>query len=242
MADQFQALDWKGYEGKDYEQFWVGPGRKYLDELEHLVISHCLPGGDTVADIGAGFGRLTNCYIEKYHTVHLVEPATNLRKAAQETYREAAIYHDASVTALPFESNSLDAVLMVRVFHHLGDPSDALREIHRVLKHGGWLVYKYSNKRNIKRLVRLTSASHPLSRGIERYGQTLFGHHPAYVDDALTTAGFMICEEFGVGFIDKVVNVMPSAGRIFKPSLNCARVIGRLRLAPSQFLVAEKAR
>lgn len=239
---KIQALDWKGYEGQDYEQFWVGPGKKYLDKLEHLVVSHCLTGGEAMADIGAGFGRLANCYVGKYQKVNLVEPASNLRQAAQRAYGDKAAYHDASVTALPFASDSLDALLMVRVFHHLGDPTKALREINRVLKPGGKFIFNYSNKRNFKRILQWLAgrAPSPFRRDIEPYSQTLFGQHPAYVGEVLTQAGFKIRAEFGTGVMDKFVNALPWLGRVLPPSLGRARLMGRLRLAPSQFLVAEK--
>ncbi len=242
MADKIQALDWKGYEGRDYEQFWVGSGKKYLDELEHLIAAHCLPGGASVADLGAGFGRLADCYVGKYQQVHLVEPASNLRQAAQRIYGNAATYHDASVANLPFPERSLDAVLMVRVFHHLGDPTTALTEIHRVLKPGGRLVFNYSNKRNVKRILQrlVGRAASPFNRDIEPYSQTLFGHHPGYVAEVLATTGFDVLEEYGTGILDKFVNLFPWLGRLLKPSLRKAHWMGRLRLAPSQFIVAQK--
>ncbi len=244
MAQKIQAIDWKGYEGQDYEQFWVGPGKEYLDRLEHLVVAHALRGGDAMVDIGAGFGRLVSCYIDKYRSVNLVEPASNLRDTARRTYGDRAAYHDASVTTLPFASRSLDAVLLVRVFHHLGDPSDALREIHRVLKPGGTLVFNFSNKRNLKRILRwlVGRGRSPFDRGIEPYSETLFGQHPGYVEKELVRAGFKICAEFGTGVLDKVVDAMPWVGRVLPPSLGRAALMGRLRLAPSQFVVAEKVR
>jgi hypothetical protein len=51
-------LPWKGYEGQDYEGFWTGPGKQYLDTLERAIATHTLPGGDAVVEIGAGIGRL----------------------------------------------------------------------------------------------------------------------------------------------------------------------------------------
>lgn len=242
MSDKIQALDWKGYEGQDYEQFWVGPGKKYLDEIEHLIVARALPGGEAMADIGAGFGRLANCYMGKYRKVNLVEPAGNLRQVAQRNYGPAASYHDASVTQLPFSSESLDAVLMVRVCHHLGDPTSALLEIHRVLKSGGTLVFNYSNKLNAKRILQwlLGRVPCPFNRDIEPYAQTLFGHHPCFVNDVLSKVGFEVIEQYGTGVMDKLVNALPWLGRFIPPSLTRARLTGWLRLAPSQFIVARK--
>ena len=57
MSQQVRGLSWKGYEGQDYENFWTGPAKQHLDQLEQLIVSRSLTGGDTIIDIGAGFGR-----------------------------------------------------------------------------------------------------------------------------------------------------------------------------------------
>jgi hypothetical protein len=101
MIEAVRGLSWKGYEGEDYEQFWTGPGKKYLDRLERAIVSEALTGGEAVVDIGAGFGRLGDCYIGKYRAVHMVEPASNLREIAKRHYGSSASYHEASVESLP---------------------------------------------------------------------------------------------------------------------------------------------
>ena len=235
------GLSWKGYEGRDYEGFWTGPGKRYLDELERAIVSHTLSGGDAVVEIGAGFGRLGPCYIGRYRRVHMVEPASNLRDLAARTYGDRVSYHEASVFALPFPDAVFDAVLMVRVFHHLGDPEAALREIHRVIKPGGRLVFNYSNKRNIARVARflLRLGPTPFSHDMEKYYESLIGHHPSHVEAMLASVGFSIREQYAVGVMDKVVERAPWLGQLMTPSLAVSRIAGRLRLAPSQFIVAD---
>ena len=242
MIEAVKGLSWKGYEGQDYEQFWTGPGKQYLDRLERAIVSEALTGGNTVVDIGAGFGRLADCYIGKYRSVHMVEPAANLRQIAERTYGSAASYHEASVDDLPFPDESVDAVLMVRVFHHLGNPEVGLREIHRVLRKGGKLVFNYSNKRNVNRLIRylLRRGENPFSRGMEKYGPVLIGHHPGDVDDLLHVIGFEIERQYATGIVDKVIDAAPPVRYLAVPSAVVARLLGPLRVAPAQFVVAQK--
>ena len=236
------GLSWKGYEGQDYEGFWIGAGKRYLDELERAIATDALPGGDAIVEIGAGFGRLGRCYIERYRRVHMVEPASNLREIAARSYGSAASYHEASVLNLPFANDSFDAALMVRVFHHLGDAEGALREIHRVLKRGGRLVFNYSNKRNVARIGRylLGGGRSPFTSGAEPYHDALFGHHPADVESLVARTGFLVRAQYGVGVTDKLVERAEWVGRLIPPSVRRARAIGPLRLAPAQFIVAEK--
>ena len=236
------GLSGKGYEGQDYEGFWIGAGKRYLDELERAIATDALPGGDAIVEIGAGFGRLGRCYIERYRRVHMVEPASNLRDLAAQAYGSAASYHEASVFNLPFANESFDAALMVRVFHHLGDAEGALREIYRVLKRGGRLVFNYSNKRNGARIARylLGRGDNPFTHGAEQYHEALFGHHPADVERMVARTGFAIRAQYGVGVTDKLVEWAEWVGRLIPPSVRRARVIGPLRLAPAQFIVAEK--
>ena len=52
------------YEGSDYRaRFWQNQGRDYEDGAERVALRRLMPpGGDTLLDVGAGFGRLANEY------------------------------------------------------------------------------------------------------------------------------------------------------------------------------------
>jgi SAM-dependent methyltransferase len=236
------GLSWKGYEGQDYETFWTGPGKRYLDALEQAIVARTLTGGDAVVEIGAGFGRLGRSYVSRYRHVHMVEPASNLREIAARTYGDAVTYHDASVLDLPFRESSFDAALMVRVFHHLVDPEKALREIYRVLKPKGILVFNYSNRRNIRRIAGylMGRTPNPFSPGQERYNPVLIGHTPSDVEALLRSIGFGIQRQYGVGIVDKLIERFPPAARVVKPSLLLSRLAGAAKISPAQFVVAQK--
>ncbi len=239
MKPRNNAFVFQDYEGKDYEGFWVGAGKRYLDALEQRIISEVLTGGDSILDIGAGFGRLGPCYISKFRSAHMLEPASNLRESAQRKFGSAVQFYSGNVYELPFPDCVFDAALMIRVFHHLGSPDAALKEVNRVLKPGGMFVFSYSNKRNIARICRylMGGGSNPFRGDCERYGETNFGHHPEYIDKLLKTYGFIKTAEFATGIRDKVINVAPFLQRLVQPSVRAAKLVGRLRIAPAQIVV-----
>jgi SAM-dependent methyltransferase len=51
-------------------------------------------------------------------------------------------FFQCSAEALPFEDDSFDAIWTITVLEHIPDPERALREMRRVLKHGGILFLK----------------------------------------------------------------------------------------------------
>jgi len=236
-------MDPKNYEKTvDYHTFWTGAGKEYVDKLEKAIVCRSLPGGDSIAEIGAGYGRLADCYFEKYRKVHLVEPAQNLRKMAEDRFGKKASYHDADVYQLPFPDASFDAVVMVRVMHHLVEPQKALAEITRVLKPGGVLVFNFSNKINPNKIAAflLKRGSNPFSREPARYGEFLYGHHPQWMESILISLGFEIKKKYGTGFIDKLINKAPFRTSFIPALLLPSRIGGALRLSPALFVIALK--
>jgi SAM-dependent methyltransferase len=230
------------YHGADYKEFWTGPTKSHIDAIERRIIEKALTGGESIAEIGAGYGRLATSYLDRYRHVYLVEPAESLREQAAESYGDMAKCVDASVYDLPFEDGTLDALLMVRVMHHLTDPYGALAELWRVLTPGGHLLFSYSNKRNVGKLIKflLGGGNDPYSADVERYGEFLFGHHPTYMDGIVKDAGFERVDQYGVGLAGKVVDHAPSLSSVLVPPLALAGGAGRLALSPTLFWLLRK--
>ena len=76
---------------------------------------------------------------------HLLDPATStyqgidVPQADSFGYRNPdTVYFDGRV--IPFADGSFDAVMCTEVLEHVADPTDLIREMHRVLKPGGFAV------------------------------------------------------------------------------------------------------
>jgi SAM-dependent methyltransferase len=102
--------------------------------------------GETILDIGSGFGSLTieiaeNNPDSRVYGIDLHESLTGQAQMNAEILGVQNLeFRTGSVYALPFESEFVDAATCFLVLHHLEDMKFALFEIRRVMKKGGLLT------------------------------------------------------------------------------------------------------
>lgn len=186
------------YENSRYRyDFWEGKGRQYEDLAERIALRALLPaGGGTLVDIGAGYGRLVPLYagygrvvLLDYARTQLEEAQRYLPNPERYTYVVADVYH------LPFVDNLFDALVMIRVMHHLADVPAALAELYRVLRPDGTLVLEHASKRHLKSIARWLARRQrwsPFDRQPVEFVAMNFDFHPAWVRQQLTATGFMV--------------------------------------------------
>jgi len=98
---------------------------------------------DTVVEIGPGTGANLR-YYRPGTTVEAVEPNPHMHAAlaaAADRHGVRLRLHDAGAQAMPFADGSVDAVVSTLVLCTVPDPAAAIREIVRVLRPGGRLVF-----------------------------------------------------------------------------------------------------
>jgi len=100
----------------------------------------------TVADIGAGTGKLTRHFIGKAQTIYAIEPNFELRQILS---RELGVFPSISVmdacaeeTQLP--DHSVDVIIIAQAIHWF-DPEPARREMMRILIENGRLALIRNN-------------------------------------------------------------------------------------------------
>jgi ubiquinone/menaquinone biosynthesis C-methylase UbiE len=105
-----------------------------------------LQAGQRILEVGCGSGY-TACTTAKQHqaSVVAVDLESHLLARARERARsmrveESVALSRADARRLPFASASFDGVICESVLAFLEDKASALREFHRVLKPGGFLV------------------------------------------------------------------------------------------------------
>ena len=106
------------------------------------AIRRYLKQGDVILDAGAGVGEAFRYdykdWVERVVGVDLEEGVVENPNLDEG--------HVAPLSELPFEDATFDLVLSRSVFEHFDDPPLVLREIRRVLRPGGHLVFRTPNR------------------------------------------------------------------------------------------------
>lgn len=103
------------------------------------------------------------------------------------------------------ESGQIDLLVACDVLEHVPNHLGAMREIHRVLKPGGWAVLTVPQKDHLEKTPDDSSASTPQER-LERFGQE--DHLRIYGNDfprLLTQAGFIVKQIDETSFSPRMV-------------------------------------
>lgn len=153
------------YELNDYryQEFWKG--RQYEHESEVLLLRKLLKkhipdlAQRNIMDLGGAYGRLSFLYekdakgviLADYSTAELKEGISRISKLPeQKKFSFVAL----NAYKLPYKNNSLQALLSVRVMHHLKNIELFWEELARTLSPGGVAIIEFANKNHILALVR----------------------------------------------------------------------------------------
>ena len=124
-----------------YDTRW----HNYLDRsLSFLLDFAEIPLQASILDLACGTGELTRKILEKNPQQAItgvdISPAMlEIAKDKLEAYPQVKLFN-ASVTALPFDSQSFDLVICANAFHYFQSPQLALVEMKRLLKAQGKLI------------------------------------------------------------------------------------------------------
>jgi len=140
----------------NYLHYWEG--REYEHAAEEIAIRKLLHGKHfgTAVDVGGGYGRL--CVLLESYADHvtLAEPSQQQLDIAKEFLKDHAEIDRSLMQAddLKLADDSIDLLTMIRVMHHLPDPSAEFAEISRVLSPDGYAVIEVANYLHMRNRLR----------------------------------------------------------------------------------------
>ena len=235
-----------------YQNYW--PGREYEHQSEILAINRLLSNTKVTAavDIGGGFGRLTPTLSHHAKQITLLEPSAKLRSQATKNLKTISaltiVAGTAEKTRLPTSSQNL--VILIRVLHHLPNPTPALNEIHRILKPQGLLLLEIANSHNFKARIASWLSGQPIlpipiekrsPANIKRQTIPFVNHSPFTIQKILHKTGFEIIKQLSVSnlrspFFKKYIPIksLITAESYLQPLLS------KIYFGPSIFLLAKK--
>jgi len=131
----------------NYLRYW--DGRDYENDAEEMALTRLLKGHHFkhAVDIGGGYGRLC-IFLEKYaDKVTLAEPSQQQLDIAKDYLKDHPEIDRKLMQAddLAFKDGTVDLFTMIRVMHHLPNPSTEFSEIARALSDDGYAVIEVAN-------------------------------------------------------------------------------------------------
>ena len=131
---------------EEHAQWWQdaftdGADAEYTEQILPLAAAH-LAGAVDVLDVGTGEGQVARLAAGVDGVARVV--GVDFARAQLDVARQRAggpAYARAVAGALPFPSESFDAVVACLVFEHIDDADGAIDEVGRVLRPGGRFLY-----------------------------------------------------------------------------------------------------
>src|SRR3954468_462736 len=164
-----------------YERERPLPYHRMLDDLEVEIVERYGAGKD-VFEVGCGTGLILGRVAEFAKSAAGIDLSGGmLAKAAARGLSVA----QASATALPIATASVDVAYSFKVLAHIPDIEGALREMARIVRPGGWVLAEFYNARSLRRLVKALKPPTAVSE------QTHDEHVYTRYDDARAIQGYL---------------------------------------------------
>lgn len=244
------------YDNYDYPSYWQG--REYEHKSDVIALKSLLdkiPAIKSLLEVGVGFGRLTPTYFYRTNIITLTDPSAKLLKLARQRLPNKKFrFIQSKIENLPskIQTKSVDAIICVRVLHHIKDFKKAFAVINRLLKKNGYFILEFPNKCHSKAAVSeffkgnftfLLDIFPKQVGGVTKDKQSLpfFNYHPDQIKDELKNQGFRIIEIRSVSNVRSPrlkrilpLNILLSIEKLLQKPLS------KIHFGPSIFILAQK--
>lgn len=238
----------------NYLRYW--DGREYEHRAEEVAIRRLLAGRHfrKAVDVGGGYGRLC-VLLENYaDEVTLAEPSQQQLDIAKKYLKDHPEIKRELLQAddLKFADNSIDLLTMIRVMHHLPDPTVEFEEIARVLSDDGVAIIEVANYmhmrnrlRHLAKLERMPVKPVDIRSAANRRQEEIpfVNHNPHTVIRQLQHAGLSVTATLSVSNLRSVrlKQVLPG-GVMLSVEKVLQRPLAPMYFGPSIFFMVRKSR
>lgn len=150
----------RNYEGSRYK----GLDQRIVHSIEYRITTNFIhevaQPDDHILDIPCGYGRFTQYFVVGPWRVTAADLNPHMLQRVQDRFGERASYSQGSITEMPFDDESFDGLLSMRLIQHFHTSEvriAAFREIGRVIRR--WAIVS----------VYSTSALHKLMRHVREF-------------------------------------------------------------------------
>ncbi len=132
--------------------------QKRFDTVLHLVDQCSLPPGSHVLDLGCGAGVYSVALAKRGHVVEAVDLAPAMLERTRQHAAEAQVGERVTASVgdvyhVAFQDESFSLALAIGVIPWLEAPQEAIGELARVIKPGGYLVVAADNSKRLDILL-----------------------------------------------------------------------------------------
>lgn len=164
----YQKMDPVEYEEKRFS----GPAGEIIDEVEKSSVLELLLGHFplNILDVACGTGRLSIFLKEKLNEkinltgLDISPQMLDLARKKAKIFGKGINFIEGDIYRLPFDDNQFDAVVGLRFSMHMPEIETALKELSRVVKKGGLVIFDVWNFDSLLRLKKRDCL--PEERGI----------------------------------------------------------------------------
>lgn len=238
----------------NYLRYW--DGREYEHAAEEIAIRRLLRGRHfkKAVDVGGGYGRLCVLLEEYADHVTLAEPSQQQLDIAADFLKDHPEIDRKLLQAgdLKFKDGSIDLLTMIRVMHHLPDPSEEFNEIARVLGTDGYAIVEVANYiharnrlRHIIKLQKLPVKPVDIRSAPNKKSDEIpfVNHNPHTVIRQLQHAGLEVAATLSVSNLRSpgLKKVLPRSMMLGVERL-VQRPLANMYFGPSVFFLVRKSR
>lgn len=244
------------YDFFDYINYWKG--RSYEDNCERIALEKFfrkIKKRNSLIDIGGGFGRLSTSYVCLFDDCLVIDPSEKQLENGRCIFKNFSnlVFKKDSLPNLTIPDKSFEVALLIRVLHHIKDPTPSFKEINRILKNDGYFILEFANKIHFvskfysffkgkrKSLRDLEPVDRSSKKYIEENKIVFVNHHPQKILSDLEICGFLVTDILSVSNLrcKSLKKIVPKMILLFFENI-LQESLSSLCFGPSIFILARK--